>query len=292
MSVQALGWVLDHSPARAEARLVLISIANHAGQSPHGGAWEAWPGLPTIQREAGLASERTTTNVLSRLVADGALQRIVNGAPDERIDKRYRTNLYRVLLSHGVSCSDERCRWCDLGVSSDDTPRAVVGVRQGVSPDDAEGCSPTTAKPSVEPSLEPSETRLDSVEPLCALLADRIENYQGGNRPRVTQRWRRDMRLLVERGPLHIAQPDPKPPDNVERCIAFVFDKLADPDGRSGFCWASVVRSPGALRDHWLQIADAGRRLNGAATSAGARAVDRAAERMGRLQLLRGGDGT
>lgn len=48
MSVQALAWVLEHSQASGNARLVLIAIANHA--DAHGR--NAWPSVTQISREA------------------------------------------------------------------------------------------------------------------------------------------------------------------------------------------------------------------------------------------------
>jgi Helix-turn-helix domain len=47
MSIQAINWVLEHSQSRGSARLVMVSIANHA--SPEG---VAWPGYNTIASEA------------------------------------------------------------------------------------------------------------------------------------------------------------------------------------------------------------------------------------------------
>lgn len=115
MSVQALGWVFDHSLATGSDRLVLLSIANHAGQSPVDGAWEAWPGVQTMAREAGVSRTKTVRDALGRLEAAGAVERIVNGAPDERIRRDRRPNLYRVLLDNGGACGDPRCQWCAGG---------------------------------------------------------------------------------------------------------------------------------------------------------------------------------
>lgn len=154
MSVQALGWVLDHSPTKGTDRLVLVSIANHASPAPSDGAWEAWPGVELIRREAGLDRSRTVQDSLARLVDAGALERLVNGAPDERIRKDRRSNLYRVLLAHGVTCGDTRCRWC--GVTRGDT-RGDAPASDGVTPGDATGCREASPEPSLDPSLEPVE---------------------------------------------------------------------------------------------------------------------------------------
>lgn len=158
-----MGWVFDHSPTKGAERLVLLSIANHAGGSPADGAWEAWPGNATMQREANLDSERTVVNVNSRLVAMGATERIINGAPDMRLRPDRRPNLYRILLDHGVTCGDTRCRWCGV---SPETERGVVPQQNGVSSGDATGCRPATGKPSVNRTDEPS------VEPLLRVQED------------------------------------------------------------------------------------------------------------------------
>lgn len=173
MSVQAMSWVLDHSPTRGSDRLVLLSIANHAGAAPSDGAWEAWPGTALLQREARLDRDRTVRDVLARLVNGGHIERVVNGAPDVRIPADRRPNLYRVLLDRGEACGDPRCRWC--GGTRDVLPLATGGGTRhaergdatrpnGGTRGDRTGGRDASAKPSVEPSLEPSDETLLRVE--------------------------------------------------------------------------------------------------------------------------------
>lgn len=138
---------------------MLISIANHAGQDASNGAWEAWPGIALLQRESGLARERTVQDALARLVEAGHIERVVNGAPDERVRKDRRSNLYRILLTNGVTCGDTRCRWC--GMTGDDE-RGDGSRRHGVPDRDATGCRET----SPEPSLNRTATEL---QPRAAL---------------------------------------------------------------------------------------------------------------------------
>lgn len=152
MSVQALSWVLDHSPAKGSDRLVLVSIANHAGKSPVDGAWEAWPGVALIQREAGLDRTRTVQDALSRLVAAGALERRINAAPDLRIPGDRRPNLYRILTTNGVPCGDTRCAWCGV---PPDAGRGAASRRDGVADDGATGCRDTAPEPVLQPTPEP-----------------------------------------------------------------------------------------------------------------------------------------
>ena len=157
MSVQAMGWVLDHSPSTGTDRLVLISIANHAGPEPLDGeggpSFEAWPGVGTIQREAGLARERTVQDSLARLVESGAVVRIVNGAPDERVRKDRRSNLYRLRLDNGVTCGVTRCRWCGV---TPDASRGDASRQHGVTRGDGTGCRDASPEPSLNREDQPS----------------------------------------------------------------------------------------------------------------------------------------
>jgi len=183
-----MGWVLDHSPAKGTERLVLLSLANHAGKSPTGDAWEAYPGIDTIQREARLDRRRTAQEALSRCIANGHIERAVNGAPDGRIPANRRPNLYRILLAQGVPCGVTPCGWCGVpdggtpdppsAVPDGGTPEPGPGVPHrdtqgcrlrtvGVPPDDTQGCRGTAPKPSenrFEPSVEPKTLALDVIE--------------------------------------------------------------------------------------------------------------------------------
>jgi len=67
VSVQALTWVLDRSPAEHADRLVLLSLANHA----HADGTNAYPSVPTIAREARLGT-RAVQYALQSLLRAGA----------------------------------------------------------------------------------------------------------------------------------------------------------------------------------------------------------------------------
>lgn len=117
---------------------------------------------------------------------------------------------------------------------------------------------PTQVDDSTSSTTQVEVVDRADVEDLCRHLADRIEGYHPERaRPKVTDKWRRDMRLLVDRGPLGVDDPRPVPPAKVRSSIDVVFDDLAEPTGRGGFCWAAQIRSPGALRDHWSQLSEA-----------------------------------
>lgn len=183
MSIEAISWVFDHSPTKGTDRLVLLSVANFAGDMTEGGWWESYPGVTSIGRQAACGKTpgsriRTAQTALARLVKSGDLERVINGAPDERIPKDKRPNLYRVMTVNGIACDRPRCRWCAAhGVNDADTRRDVDGVKDGaprgegsrasgVKDHDATGRRNPSPKPSLEPSVEPS------VEPLAMALAD------------------------------------------------------------------------------------------------------------------------
>ncbi len=85
MSVQAIGWVLDHSQAELGARLVAISVANHADKNGS----NAWAAVATYADEAHL-SERQTRYALRKLEASGELR--CTGQHGYRSDRM--TNVY------------------------------------------------------------------------------------------------------------------------------------------------------------------------------------------------------
>ena len=92
-------------------------------------------------------------------------------------------------------------------------------------------------------SLPPSQD--EQVEALCAMLADLIASGVG-RRPTITMKWRRDMRLLVQRGPTGFA-PQALDPSRVAAVLQVTFT--------AGTWWADKVRDPGFLRKHWARIA-------------------------------------
>lgn len=68
MSIQAIAWVIEHSEAKLGARLVLLSIANHADARGE----NAFPAVETIAREARM-SARTVQYAIKELERSGEL---------------------------------------------------------------------------------------------------------------------------------------------------------------------------------------------------------------------------
>jgi hypothetical protein len=88
MSVQSLSWVLDYSEAEHSARLVLISIANHADKYGR----NAWPSVRVIGEESKL-SERVVRSAISELERIGELTVEREAGPG-------RSNLYSLHKMH------------------------------------------------------------------------------------------------------------------------------------------------------------------------------------------------
>lgn len=197
MSVQAISWVLDHSPAEGTERLVLLSLANHAGASPVDGAWESYPGIETIRKEANLRRERTVQEVLARLAADGHIERIVNGAPDKRIRANRRPNLYRIVVARGIGFSPDKP---PAGKGPDKDPDTRGAAPRHPNRDDASqhpnelgvpphavrgaasrhlGVPPDGTQTVIEPSMEPSvKTKTGIAVPATTLaLVPMPENF-------------------------------------------------------------------------------------------------------------------
>lgn len=74
MSVQAMSWVLDHSRAENAARLVMISLANHASVDGS----NAYPSISTIAREA-RCGESTVRHSIKALIALGEIEDVGTG---------------------------------------------------------------------------------------------------------------------------------------------------------------------------------------------------------------------
>jgi len=257
VSFQAVCWVLEHSKTRLADRLVLLAIANHAGTSPVDGAWESWPGVTLIAREANLAPRVVQTS-LSRLEADSVIERIINGAPDDRIRGGRRSNLYRIITEgrgearvhpigprplpapdfEGVSPDDTPSP--DPGVHATYTPPAAWGEASGqggVKPPDTEGCREATPKQSLEqslktppPSREPRGVTPDGDTAGGPTIDQQPSEHPPaanaeGRRKRIQEATTILARRLAEKSP-SVARPD--------RWIGAVAERLADEHAETG----------------------------------------------------------
>lgn len=79
MSIQALAWAIEESEAESDTRLVLISIANHAGRRGEC----SFPSIATIGREA-RCCKSTVLRAIERLEAMGELLVYPDVSPTQR----------------------------------------------------------------------------------------------------------------------------------------------------------------------------------------------------------------
>ena len=153
MSVEAIAVALHHSRAKGTTKLVLIGIANHAGD---GGAW---PAVVTLAKYAG-CSERQVQRALRQLVSFGEIRVHVQAGGGSEYDDGRRPNRYDVI----VACPP----WCDRTTNHRDTRRlagpqiVLEGVTpvspvkaQGVTPASPVGVTPVSPKPSLSTDHPP-----------------------------------------------------------------------------------------------------------------------------------------
>jgi hypothetical protein len=94
MSIHIVVWVLEHSKARLAARLVLLSLANHAREDGS----NTFPSQATIASEA-LISERQVRRCLKELQREGAITRTGKSAAS--------TLTWRINMPDKLSAPDE-----------------------------------------------------------------------------------------------------------------------------------------------------------------------------------------
>jgi hypothetical protein len=139
MSVLASSWVWENSRSKGTARLILLSLADHAGQD--GG--DAYPSVARLSRRCGV-SERTVQEALKVLVSLGELTIEANAGP-------HGVNRYQISMTPADSAPPQILRPAD---SAPDPRRSRTGGVQ-IS-------HPTPADSAPEPSLtvlEPSVNR-------------------------------------------------------------------------------------------------------------------------------------
>lgn len=193
MSVQSIAKVLEHSKAKAGARLVLICIANHDGD---GGSW---PTVETLSREANL-TPRAVQYALTELQSIGELCVHANegGTKNWRSDRR--PNRYEILLD-GVQSASPRdvdgVQSAPNGVQSA-TERGEVGFTQTIQ----------------EPSTKPSTSKTSSSPRKRDLLWDALESEIGPARTR-SEASRRGGVLK------QLREVDATPEEVVRRCRAY-----------------------------------------------------------------------
>jgi hypothetical protein len=246
-------------------RAVLLTIAdaaNRDGEHSH-------PGV-TAMIEGSLYSRSRVLAVLRELIVEGWVE------IEEEGRGRGHATVYRIP---GVADGGPR-KGPVAGPIPDEKGPETDAERSNLDPEKVQSSAIAPLSSTVTTKTLNTSPPGDDVTRLCEQLAEKVANQQDGRRPPITDRWRTDMRLLLERGPLHQDTPEPVGAEKVGATIDYVFERLAEPQGRGGFCWAAQVRSPAALRDHWYQMADAARRLRAGQRGPTATAIDRAVARL------------
>lgn len=151
-----MALVLHHSRAKGTAKLVLLGIANHAGD---GGAW---PSVATLARYANV-DERSVQRALAQLVQAGELHVHVQGGGTHRTKDHERPNRYDVLVvcpQHCDRTASHRLRdlpraqaelWTEGVTPASPGDVSVTGGMTSASPQGVTSASP---EPSIETNLE------------------------------------------------------------------------------------------------------------------------------------------
>lgn len=277
MSAQATGWVFAHSPFKGAVFAVHLAIADSVNDQDH---YEFWMRQGKLAAKARV-SRKAVNDAVSVMIEAGFLVLV--------LAKKGGANRYAFLTpSEAPVVYDARS--ADIETIRKVSPTVTTPTAVPVTSGDNH-LSPTVTSPGLDLSLvvtggvsptvtpvvtpgdtKPKRTQIErktlssasadtitvdpQVDELCRLLADAVGARPKRTRPRVTERWRRDMDLLLRRGPLGV-DPHPVTVQRVRTRIAWVFDGPGAERSSSGFCWADPVRSPDALRRHWERITDA-----------------------------------
>ena len=175
MSIQAVSWVITHSKAKLAARLVLISIAQHADKD---GA-NSFPSIATIAAEAAL-STRQTQRVITQLERMGEL--LILG----RRGGRGHCNCFTITL--------KGARICHPLEEKDDTVMSPITIKDDVtvSPINLERVTNRAIKGDVAVSPEPKEEPLEVRETANAVSGrseERANGKSNGKGSRLPEGW-------------------------------------------------------------------------------------------------------
>lgn len=139
MSVHVLSWVLRRSEARLGPRLVLIAMANYAGDDGR----DAFMSVDTLVREARL-SRRAVQAALRTLESDGAIRKI--GV------SQYGTTNYAIVMGGGED---------DVAGGADSAPPGGADNDTGGAKKTTDSMSDSAPEPSSKPSRDPVDMSAD-----------------------------------------------------------------------------------------------------------------------------------
>jgi hypothetical protein len=298
MTIQHIVGILN-SPRDAfrstGQRFVAVALANHANE--YG---KCWPKVATIGREVGqsdgsvrrhidtLIEDGWVEKLRRRRYADGKLGvwvyrvNLAKLSPppdpeaDDGVDEFDDEDDQRAPVSSGTPTSAHRCAGQRAPVEEPARTGARTGIIIETPPEPPQGKvpdvpseTPPSSTELVAPVKERNHAALDKlpkgvdpedVKALCLHLRERMHQHHGGpGKATVTPNWVLEMGRLLNSGPKGVEGFVPTPGE-VHLMIDAIFDRLHTPQGNSTFCWATVIQSPGNLREKWPRIAaDLGR---------------------------------
>lgn len=213
MSARALAWVWEHSSSGGVDRLVLLAIADCAGDD--GG--NAWPTIGSLAAKARV-SPRTVQRAIRVLQLLGELTVDVSAGagganmyalpmpatPPVNLSPPRQVDTPPVRLSPpptpAVTPPD---RLTPPGVTTPVNVTPPLDSVSGLNPKNlrTKDLKPKTIVSAVDKNGADEDVDLEprpDVDALCILLADRIE-ANGSKRPTITDRWRQAARLMLDR---------------------------------------------------------------------------------------------
>lgn len=145
MSVEAMALVLHHSQAKGTDKVILLGIANHAGD---GGAW---PAVATLARYANV-HERNVQRSIEKLVALGELTVHRQDGGRASTPKWERPNRYDVLVACPATC-DHTAQHRPRPLPAANPQLGIEGVAP--APPGGTDATPPVAHTPPEPSPQP-----------------------------------------------------------------------------------------------------------------------------------------
>lgn len=261
MAVEALARVLNGCTEKGTLKLVLIGIANHAGD---GGSW---PSINTLARYASV-TPRNAQKAVHALAEAGWITIHEQKGGTTRTPNYARPNLYEIRWERFVAP--------DTPPPSGATPGPPVGgdtpPPTGATPEPS--LEPATTEPSskrasgnAEPGalalVEADDRRPSAIPPklwaklpeivrasghaehaweLCQRLAASLT--ERGHRAEISRRWLVDMEAMI--------RIDGRDPAHVAKVIGWLHE---GPDRIAGF-WRPNIQSPESLRAQWVRMGE------------------------------------
>lgn len=186
MSVEAMAIVLHHSRAKGAAKLILLGIANHAGD---GGSW---PTVATLAKYANI-TERAVQLALRKLQQSGELWIDQQGGGLAHMKDHQRPNRYELKVACPIHCDRttnhrvrrpvDNSRQLSLVPTSDPVKPASPGEASFTPPGEASFTRTVPTNPPTTDSRKVTTTRARDCaicsrpEPVCRKVTSRSHDH-------------------------------------------------------------------------------------------------------------------